>query len=190
MMLEHGKESRLVPDYVLGLLPAETAEAVESHLTTCERCREAASRERLLLAEVRQTVTSATRPVPGRIRRLMPAPPARHTFLPALNSGAWQPLAALALLVVLFLGVVQRDLFLGQPASDSILSSPSATSLIATATPTPTATQATEPAQTQTYRANYPVLSNLVMSPDPAGTPLAALPPAQLNNKQSPSSNP
>ena len=190
MMLDHGKESRLVPDYVLGLLPAETAQAVESHLATCERCREAARRERLLLAEVRQTMTSATRPVPGRIRRLMPAPSARHTFLPALNSGARRPVAALALLLVLFLGVVQSDLFLGQPASDSLLSSPSATILVATATTTPTATQATEPAQEQPHRARYPVLSNLVMSPAPAGTPLAALPPAQLNNKQFPISNP
>jgi hypothetical protein len=85
--------------------------------------------------------------------------------------------AALAVLLVLFLGVLQSDLLGGQPGSDGILSSPSATSLIATATTTPTATQAGSRLPAHTYHDDSgPALTTLVSSPPPVGTRLVALP--------------
>jgi len=177
MIGEHGKRSQIVIDYVLGLLPAEAEREVEKHLATCERCRDAVGRERVVAAEVRQTIAAATRPDAGRLQQLMPAAPGRRRHFPLLKQMIWRPAVALALLLVLFLGVLQSDLFLGQPGSDAILSSPSATTLVATATTSPTATQAGpgEASQLSRYRSE-PVVTAFMISPRPPGTRLAALP--------------
>lgn len=176
MIVEHG-ESQIVVDYVLGLLPAAEQRELENHLSTCEPCRNAVGRERAAIAAVRQTIAMATRPDAGRMQQLMPPVTRRRWYSPVLDQPIWRPATALALLLILFLGVLQSDLFLEQPGSDAILSSPSATTLVATATTTPTATQAgTVKGEQAIQHPNEPVVTAFMISPRPPGTRLAALP--------------
>jgi anti-sigma factor RsiW len=118
-------------DYALGLLPASEAQRVEAHIAACAACRAAVLQERALAHEVRATVHAATRPSPERLRALMPPVPRRRTR----QLWLWRPVAALALLAVLFLGSLQMS-HSGSPYG---LPTASTTALVATATRVPTA---------------------------------------------------
>lgn len=182
MIADHGQQSQIIADYVLDLLPPERRAALEDHLARCEQCRIAVGRERALVAQVQQTLAHAGRPASDRLQQLMPAAPARHPSFRTFYEMAWRPATALALLLVLFLGVLQSDLLLGHQRNDAILSSPSTTALVVTTTTTPTATQIGAARQDDAYGATIdPAPLTLAISPPPVGTRLVAFPAAKGN---------
>lgn len=159
--------SRLLSDYVLQLLSPIEAQEVERHLVACEQCRAVVRQEREVAREVRGALLRATEPSPGRLRQLRPTPvPPQRKFLAAATL---RPVAALAVLMLLFLGAMQ----INGPTENGALASPSQTSLAVTATMTPTATQA---AQLQDREAATVAAEASMLRPLPAfaSTPVAA----------------
>ena len=170
----------LVPDYVLELLPPAGRAQVETHAASCEHCRRALLAERQIGPLVRQTLTLATRPQPGRLAALMPRPPqparsrwTRPLRLPVLAREQLVAVrsfaAALCLMVLLTVGSLQ--LWQAQyPAGD-----PSATAIVVTATLAPTATNTVVAGEQPEFE---PAIQ---LVPAPAGTPVAALETAGQN---------
>lgn len=156
--------TELLADYALGLLSARQCERVEAHVAKCEPCRAALRQERALAHAVRTTVHTATRPAPERLRALLPPLPQRRTRQLLL----WRPVAALALLAVLFLGSLQ----ITQSGPAYALPTASTTSIVATATQIPTA-GSTETPQISALQAGAPVTASPVIPP-PAAPPRPA----------------
>lgn len=170
MLIRQEHPSQHLSDYVLELLPPGAEQAVEQHLASCEACRAIVQKEREMARDVRRTLVQATQPPPARLRQLRPVPPApNRSSMPAT---ILQPVAALALLLVLFLGAVQ----LNGPGGRGILAYPSATSLVATATHTPTATESARVPGEEATAAAVPLPAQAVEQPlpAPASTPLTA----------------
>lgn len=178
--MSHTQALPLVSDYVLHLLSTTERERFEQHLAVCPHCHQAVLREQALVQAVRGTIAQAARPAPGRLARLMPPVATRRSLVQRL---VWQPVAALALLFILFLGGSQ----LNQARDNNALAHPSATFLAVTATRTPveTATETASPTSPpgaevgEAETVDRPILLPLRASPDPvpAATPVAALPP-------------
>ncbi|HSM56808.1 MAG TPA: zf-HC2 domain-containing protein [Candidatus Sulfomarinibacteraceae bacterium] len=167
MLTPQQHPSRLLSDYVLQLLSPVEVQEVERHLAACDECRAVVRHERQVAREVRGALLRATQPAPGRLRQLRPTPrPPRRPFL---SAATLRPVAALAVLMLLFLGALQLD----GPSGNGALAHPSQTSLAVTATVTPTATQAAEwqNQEMATAAAGPSVLRRL---PAPLSTPLAA----------------
>lgn len=97
-------------DYILDLLPGDERQRVERHTAVCAQCRQALQRENRSGAAVRQTLTVATQPPPGRLMQLMPAAPRRARRLavstPLWRFAGYRQLAAIALLLILVVGAV------------------------------------------------------------------------------------
>ena len=170
MMADHYRQSEILADYVLDVLPEAARAEVESHLAVCARCRETVTRERELVAEVRQTLVESGQTDAGRRKRMMPSPP-------TVDHAIWRPAVALVLLLVFFLGVVQSELPVWEPDGQGILSNPTTTALVATATTTPTATHSPRSGPSanihgESARPQAPAM----ISPAPGGTRLVALP--------------
>ena len=90
----------LVVDYALGVLPHRERQAVEQHTATCVDCRRALRREQQIGRMVRDTLSVAAQPAPGRLSQLMPAVPAPRTL--SLFSQSWQKqLAAVGVALIL-----------------------------------------------------------------------------------------
>jgi anti-sigma factor RsiW len=68
-----------IPDYVLGLLPAEERLQVEQHVTNCVECRQALARERKIATLIRRTVHDTSQPAPARLAALRPDYPVKRT---------------------------------------------------------------------------------------------------------------
>lgn len=154
----------MLADYALGMLPVPQAERVAFHLATCESCRSAVLKERALAQEVRAAVHTLSQPAPARLRALMPAAPQRHTGQLLL----WRPVAALALLAVLFLGSLQMN----QSRAAYSLPTASTTRVVATATHVPTA-GSTETPQISALQPPEPMTQVPVLRP-PAAPPRPA----------------
>ena len=125
-------EPETLSDYALALLTAALQQEVAGHLATCNACCERVRAERALSRQVRDTVMALPLPPPARLQALMPNPPQ-----PRLRSrfAVLRPLAALGVLLILFLGSLQ----LQQPASGPSYPTASTTALAATATQVPEA---------------------------------------------------
>lgn len=131
----------LIPDYVLGLLPGDQANWVAAHTSHCGACRRTLAQEQQISRSVKLTLSRATRPDEGRLRRLMPptpaSPPARSTwslFSPGMA-------AAGIMLILLFSAIA---LFASQRPGTWGLSAPTARSTAAMLTETPTQTATRE----------------------------------------------
>jgi hypothetical protein len=167
---------RLIPDYTLGLLPAEDRRLVEQHTRSCDECLAALRRERQLIALVRSTITAAA-PGPGRLEALRPAfvprPAPRTLFL----SLAPATLAAFVLCVGLLLVSTRSPLgqvLFGSDGTPVLTSSPTSTS---TRTPTATLAATGEEPDEQPIRQSTmppgPALALPVDEPPVATTPVA-----------------
>ena len=169
-MGDHNRQSEILADYVLDLLPEAARAEVESHLAVCARCRETVTRERELVTEVRQTLVESGRTDAGHLKRLMPP-------LPTVDRAGWRPVVALLLLLVFFLGVVQSELPLWEPDGQGTLSNPTTTALVATATTTPTATHSPRSGPSANIRRESArPQAPAMLSPAPDGTRLVDLP--------------
>lgn len=125
-------EPETLSDYVLALLPVGRQQEIATHLAICDSCRDWVVTERALARQIRDVIMAT--PVPSRrqMRTLMPSLPrprlpAPFTFL--------RPVAALGVLLVLFLGSLQ----LHQSAAGKSLQGELPTALAATATQLPEA---------------------------------------------------
>lgn len=171
-MLIQQHPSSLLSDYVLDLLSLSERRQVEQHLAACPRCRAAVQEERALVHDVRATLLRAGDAAPARLRQLMPEPPRRRTM--ALQYVFWRPIAAMALVLVLVVGLTQWN----QPGAGAPFAQPSATTMAATMTHTPEAYTPTATGTTISARATVaPDSSTADALHQPAGTPLSALPP-------------
>lgn len=161
-------ERGTLSDYALALLPAAEQQQVASHLVTCAACRDWVRDERTLAQHVRHTIAAAPLPPPARIQSLMPGPPQRRVRaqIPLLR-----PVAALGVLVILFLGSLQLQL----PAAGQSLPTASATTLSATATQVPgtklTATAAQEHAALDAVPLPIAALAPAITPPRPPELP-------------------
>jgi anti-sigma factor RsiW len=165
-MLIQQHPSSLLSDYVLDLLSLSERRKVEQHLAFCPRCRAAVQEERALVRDVRATLVNAADAAPTRLRQLMPEPPQRRTV--ALEQLFWRPVAAMALVLVLFIGLTQWN----QPGAGAPFVQPSATTMASTVTHTPTATVTSISAKATKapdWSRNWPLQQ-------PESTPLSAVP--------------
>jgi predicted anti-sigma-YlaC factor YlaD len=153
-------------DYVLELLPAAQVQLVEAHLAECEHCWSIVRQDRELGRAVSVTVRAAAQPVLPRIPSLMPVPAPRRSRQLYL----WQPLAALALLAMLYLGSLQMI----QPRGPYAPPTLPTTTLVATATHMPTA------GSTETPSGTAPLSSPLVVESPVISPPSSPARPARL----------
>jgi anti-sigma factor RsiW len=171
---------QLLPDYALGLLPAEERRRVESHARQCPACRLALQRERGVEALVRDAVHSAARPAPGRLNALRPAAPAARLRPLPLYRLAPATLVALLLALVLLFGPARPSSSpaLFGPGVATAAGSPAAeATATVTTTHTPTATlaaavspadlTATQPPPDGDNRPPRPVATPIVVAPTP-----------------------
>lgn len=151
----------LLPDYALGLLPAEERRRVERHAGRCAACRAALGRERATATAVRGAIQAAAAPPPGRLAALRPRPAAR--IRPAPLYARLAPVTMIAVLLAL-------GLLFGRGAS------PFAPAVFADNTPTLTATSTQTPTATTSTGA-----TTVTQAPTPteiAARPAAPAPPA------------
>ena len=185
MMKQQPHVTKQIPDYVLGLLSAEEHLRVERHTLTCADCRLALRHEGEVGRRVQATLAAAGQP-PADLRQFMPAVPAKAAFRPKWRlpatafSLAW-PQQLVPLTVILLLLASSLSLYLSEQRG--VWTNPSPTSLAVTATMTdiPTATitetrgeQTTKMAKTAV--ATTPSQPEIVATPAPIPTPIAALP--------------
>lgn len=165
--MKHTLSSELIADYVLDLLSPVERQRVEGHLVGCADCREAVLAERQIGQFVRGTVAMATRPGSTNLTCLMPTPPTTRRF-PAFSFAQWRPVLAVCMLAVLFWG----GLNMWSNTNPAGWQEP-ATAMAVTATqvPTMTATHTVEEEQ----EAEPTISADGMLSPVPAGTPIAAV---------------
>lgn len=131
---------KLIPDYVLGLLPVDEARWVDAHLAGCGQCRQALTTEQAIGRSVKVTLSKASSPDADQIRRLMPSPPLSTGALvrwPIMSPGLAAGMIALLLVFGAF------ALFALQQPGAWGLTAPTArsTTVLLTDTPTQTATR-------------------------------------------------
>jgi anti-sigma factor RsiW len=149
----------LLPDYALGLLPADERRRVESHTRQCPACRLALQRERGIEGLVRQTVHAAARPAPGRLAALRPEVPVARPRPKAL----YLRLAPVTLVAVLLaLGLLFGP---GRPSFTPGLFGPG----LATAGPTATVTSTHTPTATLAAADDTSDASSFVATQAPPG---------------------
>lgn len=166
----------LVSDYVLGLLDAEEQAQLERHVAHCPDCLEAMARERNLVAVVRSTVTSASRPNPARLAALRPEMTRKRAGRAAVS---WQRLAPVTMLLLLILSTLAVQLSGGdRPLNDNLRGLlPATHTPTATATTQPTATIAAQPpGERPAHAPEAPPLAVLTPEVVVLPTPIAALP--------------
>lgn len=176
--------TKLIPDFVLGLLPGDEAAWVAAHAAHCGQCRQALAQEQGVGRTVKATLSRVTATDKDRVRQLMPKAPVSS----GVRSGWPFPSPALAaaavVLVVLFSAAA---LFVSQRPGAWKLSAPTArsTTVMLTDTPTQTATREVT-ATAEGLEANAgPVLGRRSQSASPASAPvpvpaLAPVPAAPL----------
>lgn len=174
-MIETRKNTNLLQEYVLDLLPTAEKEQLTHQISQDPKLLAAAQQERQVGQLVKQTLQKATAVDNGRLVQLMPAIP-RHKRLvwpgvPLRQTG--RQLAAVAMLLVLLLGSWQW-FNSGQPSLWP--SPPTMVAVTATMTHTPAATE-TQTLPTETAVANQiDPEPNFVSTPAPLPTPVAAVP--------------
>ena len=182
--MEHERIRDLLPDYVLGLLPAADEALVNRHLARCMSCRELAAQERQVGQWVSATVQAATNVNSTQLRALMPQPPTRGRAMMIPWTRQLVPLAAILLLLF-------SAFFAGAPRQEQPIPALLRLTSTATVTQTPTATLAQQTAVTAT-----PEIRPIIIHPEesavdhapsqgatprPSATPVAAIPPLQVN---------
>lgn len=125
-------ERETLSDYALGQLPAAQRQQVAAHLVACGACRGWVRDERTLTQRLHHTLAATPLPARARLQALMPAPPRQRRPAPVV---LLRPVAALGVLLILFVGSLQLQL----PAAGQSPPTASATALAATATQIPDA---------------------------------------------------
>jgi anti-sigma factor RsiW len=183
--MKHDDILRQIPDYVLGLVPANQLRDVEQHLVHCSVCQKAMVRERAVEQLVRSTVDTVTRPDPVYLRNLMPSIQQNQESVLVLRGWQKQLAPALLILFLLFGGLAINRML---PASSAPAFVATAHAATATSTYTPTATTAqVVPENQQTvseasehalkFVAPRPAMDadQPLETPDPLPTPVAAV---------------
>jgi len=157
----------LLPDYALGLLPAEERRRVERHAGQCAACRAALGRERALSTAMRGAIQTAAAPPPGRLAALRPRPATRARPAPL-----YARLAPLTMVMALLaLGLLFGR---GAPPFAPAVFAGNTPTLTATSTQTPTATTSTG-ATTATQAATATEIAD--RPAQPAAPPATPAPP-------------
>ena len=170
-MREANKQSTLLQDYVLDLLPAAEKQQVARQIGQDPALISQVRQERKVGQLVNNALHQASAVENGRLARLMPAIPRRKR--PLWSGFAPRQLAMVAMLFLLLLGGWQ---WFGSGQS-SLWSSPTVVAVTATMTHTPDATE-THTAPTETAVAGQPELDiPIIITPaPPPPTPVAAVP--------------
>lgn len=166
---------QLIPDYVLGLLPADDRRRVESHSRQCAACRMAMQRERAVESLVRGTVHAAAHPATGRLLTLRPPLPAARPR-PAPFYSRLAPLSLAALMLVMGMLFASGR----APFSSALFGPAGSPTMTATHTQTPTATLAAagdSPTATQAPEFSKPNSPAPQLTAAADGAPAAAKPP-------------
>jgi hypothetical protein len=125
-------EPETLSDYVLALLPVGRQQEIATHLAICESCRDWVSTERAMARQIRDVIMATPIPSQRQMRALMPSLPRPRLPVPFMFL---RPVAALGVLLALFLGSLQ----LQQSAAGQSPHGELPTALAATATQLPEA---------------------------------------------------